>query len=94
MYETSNNYGFYGTWTNSGGTKTWNWYANMTDANANRVSYGTTWNNDFNLVGHASLPFALRGGGCGNGTGAGVLGAHIASGVVSSDNGFRPVVVL
>ena len=80
--------------TDGNGNKTWNWYANMTDANANRVSYGTTWNNDLNLVGHAPIPFVLRGGGCGGGTGAGVLCANITDGSASYLYGFRPVVVL
>ena len=94
MYETSNNYGFYGTWADGNGNKTWNWYANMTDANANRASYGTTWNNDLNLIGHASVPFVVRGGSCDSGTGAGVLCAHVTYGNAYYHDGFRPVVVL
>ena len=94
MYETSNNYGFYGTWTDGNGNKTWNWYASMEDAEANRATYGRTWNNDLNLIGHASRPFVSRGGGCAYGTGAGVLSAHITYGNAYGHGGFRPVVVL
>lgn len=94
MYETSGNYGFYGTWTDGNNNKAWNWYENMTDANANRVSYGTTWNRDFNLIGHASKPFVLRGGYCDYGTYAGVLYAIFANGYAGNDGGFRPVVMM
>ena len=66
----------------------------MNDANANRVSYGTTWNGDLNLIGHASVPFVLRGGGCGNGASAGVLSADITYGHAYYNGGFRPVVVV
>ena len=50
-----------------------------------------TWDNDYVLIGHATLSFVVRGGGCGRSSGAGVFYSVLASGNANSDNSFRPV---
>ena len=56
--------------------------------------YARSWDWDGVLIGHAAVPFVIRGGSCDSSYTAGVLYLYIASGSASSAYGFRPVLVL
>ena len=53
--------------------------------------YARTWNDDYTLIGHAFVPFVMRGGACNNGAVAGVLSTNVADGYANYGDGFRPV---
>ena len=74
----------------------WGWFKNPETAAKNNPSqeYGKAWSNDNMLIGHASMPFVLRGGSCSLGSGAGVLYAGIAVGYANGHYGFRAVLVV
>ena len=74
----------------------WGWFKTVANATAGITSGGiaTSWDGDGVYIGHAHTPFVVRGGGCGNGSDAGVLQTNIADGTAHNTNGFRPVVVV
>ena len=58
------------------------------------TNYGQAWDNDYVLIGHASVPVVQRGGSYLDGGGAGVLSSSVDSGVAYNINGFRSVLVV
>ena len=74
----------------------WGWFKTVANATAGITSGGvaTSWDGDGVYIGHAHFPFVMRGGYCGNGSTAGVLGTDVANGGASYYSGFRPVVVV
>ena len=55
-------------------------------------SYTRTWDDDYVLIGHATRPFVVRGGGCYDKAGAGVFYSGLAYGPpYNSVSSFRPV---
>ena len=85
--EVANSHSYYGKL--SDGIYQW-----FTDAGDTTTKYGRTWNSDLVLIGHASFPFVLRGGGCGGGSGSGVLCSDITYGFANYNQGFRAVLVV
>ena len=56
--------------------------------------YARSWDYDGVLIGHAALPFVVRGGGFNHGTTAGVLYTNVTNGYADCYYGFRHVLVL
>ena len=54
-------------------------------------SYTKTWDNDNVLIGHAAVPFVIRGGRCGTTSGSGVFHSDVTYGNASYIYSFRPV---
>jgi len=74
--EVSSSFSYYGV--NS--SKAWNWFTNTTQPTTDSTTYGRSWDNDLCLIGHACLPFVVRGGYYHHGTGAGVLYTNATGG--------------
>ena len=74
----------------------WGWFKTVANATAGITSGGvaTSWDGDGVYIGHTLAPFVERGGGCDNGSDAGVLYTSSAVGDPHYHIGFRPVVVL
>ena len=74
----------------------WGWFKTVANATAGITSGGgaTSWDGDGVYIGHARIPFVLRGGDCNFGSTAGVLCTYITDGYAYYYYGFRPVVVL
>lgn len=90
--ETTQNFSYYAPYGTDSSNQTWGWFQTAKDtATDTSQSLARTWNSDYTLIGHASLPFVLRGGGCSYGSGAGVLYSDVAGGHAVSSHGFRPV---
>ena len=94
--EVSTSFSFYapyapGTENNS---QPWGWFRTPQQAMAGQQQYGGAWDNDYVLIGHSACPFVVRGGDCGDGSGAGVLGSFITFGNASDYYGFRSVLVV
>ena len=88
--EVTDEFSYYGAY-NNGTTNRWNWFTTV-DQPANRqVTYGRAWDNDYVLIGHAARPFVVRGGICGNSSGAGVSYSQITNGNADYGSSFRPV---
>ncbi|MEG1059726.1 MAG: hypothetical protein RSE57_06125, partial [Clostridia bacterium] len=87
IYETieEGNYSYYGS--NSASAASNSWIKNKGDTE----SISSNWDNDYSLLGHASLPFFLRGGAYRGGSGAGVFYVDAGSGGATGYYGFRPV---
>ncbi|MEG1204202.1 MAG: hypothetical protein RSE00_02905, partial [Clostridia bacterium] len=87
IYETieEGNYSYYGS--NSASAASNSWIKNKGDTE----SISSNWDNDYSLLGHASLPFFLRGGGYRYGSSAGVFYVHASDGYAYAYFGFRPV---
>ncbi|MEG1344392.1 MAG: hypothetical protein RSD14_02600, partial [Clostridia bacterium] len=79
------NYSYYGS--NSASAASNSWIKNKGDTE----SISSNWDNDYSLLGHASLPFFLRGGFCGDGSSAGVFNVYAHGGAAYYNGGFRPV---
>ena len=71
---------FYAPYTNSSGTKIWSWFKTVEESANGTQSYARAWDNDYVLIGYASVPFMMRGGAGGDGGGAGVLSSNITYG--------------
>ena len=82
--EVASSHSYYGV--NSSGSYTW--LINASDTGWNP---GRAWNNDYVLIGHAFIPFVMRGGGFYDGTSAGVLFSGITRGGAGDYYGFRAV---
>lgn len=95
--EISDKFSFYNAY-NNGTSNTWNWYKNTgTDETPNITSGRTTtvWDSDYVLLGNASTPFVMRGGGYNYGTNAGVFYSSIYTGDgYHNAYGFRSALVL
>ena len=93
--EVATEFSFYAPYKPKEGSPTWGWFKTAAEAVAGTQKYATSWDNDYVLIGHAYCPFVARGGGCGSGSYAGVLGANFTDGDADDIyGGFRPVVVL
>ncbi len=53
--------------------KTMGMVQNSSRSSSRNTKYARAWDNDNVLIGHSACPFVGRGGGCSNGSGAGVL---------------------
>ena len=73
---------------------TWGWFKTLEQAVAGTQKGATSWDGDGVYIGHTLQPFVVRGGDCGNGSGAGVLYTSVTGGGAYNSYGFRPVVVL
>ncbi|MEG1345097.1 MAG: hypothetical protein RSD14_06365, partial [Clostridia bacterium] len=87
IYETieDGNYSYYGS--NSASTLSNSWIKNTDDT----ISTSSNWDNDYNLLGHSSLQFFLRGGRFGSGSCAGLFDVNAGGSGAISFCGFRPV---
>ena len=72
----------------------WEWFKTPEQAVAGTQKGATSWDGDGVYIGHARVPFVMRGGYCNDASGAGVLYMYVTNGGASNYNGFRPVVVL
>jgi hypothetical protein len=89
LYETSTTKSYSGKYTS--GTISQTWLIDTLRASTAGGQYSTSWNSDYMLIGYASLPWFMRGGYYGYGTGSGVFFAHLGTGCLSVYYGFRPV---
>ena len=90
--ETTQSFSYYAPYGTDSSNQTWGWFQTAKDTATNTSQeYARTWNSDYTLIGHASIPFVIRGGLCDYGSYAGVLGSDIATGYANYNNGFRPV---
>ena len=89
---------FYAPYLNSSGNTSWGWFTSEEEAAKNdktaKEEHAKSWDNDGVLIGHATVPFVIRGGRCYSDGAAGVLCTDIADGHANDYNGFRPVLVL
>ena len=92
--EVSTEFSFYAPYGSDSKNQTWGWFKTVQEAVAGTENYARTWDNDYVLIGHSAYPFAGRGGRCGDGSSAGVLGSDIAYGGANSSYGFRSVLVV
>ena len=88
--EVTDEFSYYGAY-NNGTTNTWNWFTTVDQPANKQVTYGRTWDDDYVLIGHAGVPFVIRGGYCGDSSGAGVFFSHVAYGGAGNNYSFRPV---
>ena len=65
----------------------WNWYVTAADAVAGNVNYGRAWDDDLVLIGHLAGPFVVRGGGCDDGSNAGVLCSSLLTATLATTAG-------
>ena len=72
----------------------WGWFKTAQEAVKGTQKLARTWDNDYVLIGHSAFPFVGRGGGCYNGSGAGVLDSDITGGYPTDAYGFRSVLVV
>jgi hypothetical protein len=68
----------------------YDWLINATDTSINMAR---GWNNDYQLYGHGSRPWILRGGVSSYGIGAGTFATIFHFGGTYMSLGFRPVLV-
>ncbi|MDD3304388.1 MAG: hypothetical protein PHP54_05660, partial [Clostridia bacterium] len=92
LWEISNGNSYYGKYTS--GTGNWEWLQDTARDFASGSQCARGWNSDYMLVGHAYLPFLLRGSYFSYGYYAGVFaaGSHYGYGIVNL--GFRPVLAV
>ena len=72
----------------------WGWFKTAQEAVKGTQNYARAWDNDNMLIGHSACPFVGHGGGCNNGSVAGVLGSGFTYGGASHYSGFRSVLVV
>ncbi|MDD3303601.1 MAG: hypothetical protein PHP54_01635 [Clostridia bacterium] len=92
LWETSNGHSYYGRYT--AGTGDWQWLQDTARDSANGGQRAIGCNEDYVLVGHASLPWIQRGGGFNQSSGAGVFASYPYYGGTATADGFRPVLVV
>ena len=90
--EVASSFSYYGAY-NNGTINTWNWFTDTEQPGNKVVTFGRAWDSDIVLIGHANVPFYVRGGGCADRPSAGVLYSNITRGNDTNNNGFRPVVI-
>ena len=92
--ETTTSISYYAPYGTDSSNQTWGWFTEAKDTSTNTSqNLARTWNNDYVLIGYASLPFVMRGGYCNYGSSAGVLYSNITGGNANNNNGFRPALV-
>ena len=94
--EVSSSFSFYAPYSpgTANNSQPWGWFTTVAEATAGTQKLATTWDNDYVLIGHLALPFVVRGGGCNDGSSAGVLYSYITYGYPYDDGGFRAVLVV
>ncbi len=92
--EVSTENSFYAPYGTDSNNQTWGWFKTAQEAVKGTQSYAGAWDNDYVLIGHSAYPFVIRGGNCGNGSGAGVLYSGVTNGYAGSIYGFRSVLVV
>ena len=91
IYETTTDFSYFAPCGSTEDSREWFNTAKDTTSETNR-EYGLTWNNDTVDVGHAFIPFLVRGSGNMNPTRATILGVRFTYGTEWDYlNGFRPV---
>ena len=80
--EVSTSFSFYAPYTpgTENNSQPWGWFKTAQEAVKGTQNYARAWDNDYVLIGHSAYPFVVRGGYCGYGSVAGVLGSYIADG--------------
>ena len=94
--EVSSSFSFYAPYSpgTANNSQPWGWFTTVAEATVGTQKLATTWDNDYVLIGHLAVPFVVRGGYCGDGSGAGVLYSNISSGNPNYNDGFRAVLVV
>ena len=94
--EVSSSFSFYAPYSpgTANNSQPWGWFTTVAEATAGTQKLATTWDNDYVLIGHLAGPFVLRGGGCNDGSTAGVLYSGVTGGDPIYGNGFRAVLVV
>ena len=92
--EVSTEFSFYAPFETDTKNKSWGWFKTAQEAVKGTQKLARTWDNDYVLIGHSAFPFVGRGGGCYNGSGAGVLDSDITGGYPTDAYGFRSVLVV
>ncbi|MDD3304475.1 MAG: hypothetical protein PHP54_06145 [Clostridia bacterium] len=92
LWETTNGHSYYGRYT--AGTGDWQWLQDTERDSASGSQLARGWNSDYMLVGHAYLPWFVRGGDVYNGSGAGVFASNSDNGNANASGGFRPVLIV
>ena len=92
----STSFSFYAPYTpgTENNSQPWGWFKTAQEAVKGTQNYARAWDNDYVLIGHSACPFVQRGGSCGGGSGAGVLGSYITNGNANNNCGFRSVLVV
>ncbi len=73
----------------------WGWFKTAQEAVKGTQNYARAWDNDYVLIGHSACPFVRRGGGCSDGSFAGVLVSDVTTGGAADYlYGFRSVLVV
>lgn len=88
---------FHAPFKNSEGKISWGWFKTTeepTKESGANQQYGRAWDSDGTLIGHASLPFILRGGNCGSKKMAGILCSSATGGNAENSVGFRATLIL
>ena len=89
--ETTTIFSYYAPYGTTSGVYGWFQEVKDTSRVISQDPYARTWNDDYTLIGYASVPFTVRGGNCNDVTGAGVLFSNLTDGSALHSNGFRPV---
>ena len=93
--EVSTEFSFYAPYNSTDGTNNpWGWFKTALEAMQGDINYARAWDDDMVLIGHGEVPFVVRGGYCGSGSNAGMLGLNITHGNEGSYYGFRSVLVV
>ncbi len=94
--EVSSSFSFYAPYSpgTANNSQPWGWFTTVAEATAGTQKLATTWDNDYVLIGHLAVPFVERGGGCNDGSSAGVLYSNITDGYPYYYDGFRAVLVV
>ena len=94
--EVSSSFSFYAPYSpgTANNSQSWGWFTTVAEATAGTQKLATTWDNDYVLIGHLAKPFVIRGGGCNDGSGAGVLYSSVSDGYPGYSGGFRAVLVV
>ena len=72
----------------------WRWFKTIQEAIKGTENYSKTWDNDYVLIGNSAISFVIRGGGCYDDLGAGVLNSYFNNGYGFHFLGFRSVIVV
>ncbi len=74
--------------------QSWRWFKTTQEAIKGTENYSRTWDNDYVLIGNSNISFVIRGGGCYDDLGAGVLNCYFNRGYGFYFLGFRSVIVI
>ena len=92
--EVSAEISFYAPYGIENNSQPWGWFKTAQEAVKGTQNLARTWDNDYVLIGHSAYPFVKCGGGCGDGSAAGVLSSNVTDGTSAAYNGFRSVLVV